>query len=335
MARRLKKAVSRGAAAASRSGSHQKAMSRRDKTPLKTAKAAPRKAVKKAAPARKPDKRETAKSAAARKSAGAAAAAAPAAKPATAGRAGAPKTPSAKIAPRPDANRKAAAGAKGTASSTGAGVKKAAVASALLPARTIPSPVRMNIPLLRPPTPTPTKPSAADEERLKKARELKLAEEKQAEQYGKAVKFFNARRFDQALALFSEVSEGPHPALRDRARVHTKICHQQQQTYKVQLKTAEEFYNYGIKLMNERSLDEADRHLKQALKLEPKAAHIHFARAILGALRGDRERSYESLKRAVELDPRNRYLARNDADLAAVLNDPSIAALLHEEGNST
>jgi hypothetical protein len=65
------------------------------------------------------------------------------------------------------------------------------------------------------------------------------------------------------------------------------------------------------------------------LKLEPKAGHIHFARAILGALCGDRDRSYESLKKAVELDPHNRYLARTDADLAGVRNDPAIAALLH------
>jgi tetratricopeptide (TPR) repeat protein len=192
----------------------------------------------------------------------------------------------------------------------------------------------MKTSLLRPPPPPPAKPSAAEEEQLKKAREIKQAEEKQAEQYGKAVKLFNARRFDQAFALFKEVSEGPHPTLRHRAGVHTKICRQHQQANKVLLKTAEEFYNYGIKLMNERSLDEADRHLKSALKLEPKAGHIHFARAILGALRGDRERSYESLKRAVELDPHNRYLARNDADLAGVRNDPAIAALLHEEGSS-
>jgi hypothetical protein len=70
------------------------------------------------------------------------------------------------------------------------------------------------------------------------------------------------------------------------------------------------------------------------LKLDPKAGHVHFARAVLGALSGDNERSYESLKRAIELDPRHRYMALNDADLAGVLNYPSIATLLHEEGNA-
>jgi hypothetical protein len=121
-------------------------------------------------------------------------------------------------------------------------VKKAPVVVA--PPRTVPSPVRVRLPLARPILVPPAKPSAMDEERLKKAREIKLAEEKQAEQYGKAVKLFNARRFEQAFALFKEVSEGPHPTLRHSAGVHAKICRQQQQTNKLQLKTAEEFYNY-------------------------------------------------------------------------------------------
>jgi len=169
---------------------------------------------------------------------------------------------------------------------------------------------------------------------MKKAKDLQLAEERQAMQYGKAMRHFNSRHFDRALELFKEIIEGPHPTLRHRARIHAKICRQQKQEGKVQLDTAEEYYNYGIKLMNERSLEEAERYLKQALKLDPKAGHVHFARAVLGALSGDNERSYESLKRAIELDPRHRYMALNDADLAGVLNYPSIATLLHEEGNA-
>jgi hypothetical protein len=266
----------------------------------------PRKPSKKAAPARKSDRRKSA----------------------AIGGPAKPIAPAGKAAKRPATGRKAG----GIPLAPAGGVKPALVPASA--PRTVPSPVRVRTSLIRPPAPPPAKPSAAEEERLKKAREIKQAEERQAEQYGKAVKLFNSRRFDQALALFKEVSGGPHPTLRHRAQVHTKIC-QQQERNKVLLKTAEEFYNYGIKLMNERSLDEADRHLKSALKLEPKAGHIHFARAVLGALRGDRERSYESLKKAVELDPHNRYLARNDADLAGVRNDPAIAALLHEEGSST
>jgi tetratricopeptide (TPR) repeat protein len=210
---------------------------------------------------------------------------------------------------------------------TSLNTKRAGVPAAVPPPpapRTLPKRFVSRLPE---PPPRPAQPTVAELERMKKAKELQLAEERQAMQYGKAMRHFNSRHFDRALELFKEIIEGPHPTLRHRARVHAKICRQQKQEGKVQLDTAEEYYNYGIKLMNERSLEEAERYLKQALKLDPKAGHVHFARAVLGALSGDHERSYESLKRAIELEPRHRYMALNDADLARVLNDPSIATL--------
>ena len=231
------------------------------------------------------------------------------------------------------ANSKPAPQGVAGGSSTALNTKRAGAPAAVPPpaARTLPKRFVSRLPE---PPPRPAQPTVAELERMKKAKELQLAEERQAMQYGKAMRHFNSRHFDRALELFKEIIEGPHPTLRHRARVHAKICRQQKQEGKVQLNTAEEYYNYGIKLMNERSLEEAERYLKQALKLDPKAGHVHFARAVLGALSGDSERSYESLKRAIELDPRHRYMALNDADLAGVLNDPSIATLLHEEGNA-
>jgi len=253
-----------------------------------------------------------------------------------------PKASSGRLAAKPEGkvasnSKSASRGVAGRGSEQRASSlnKKRAGAPAAVPppsaARTLPKRFVSRQPE---PPPRPAQPSVAELERMKKAKELQLAEERQAMQYGKAMRHFNSRHFDRALELFKEIIEGPHPTLRHRARVHAKICRQQKQEGKVQLNTAEEYYNYGIKLMNERSLEEAERYLKQALKLDPKAGHVHFARAVLGALTGDNERSYESLKRAIELDPRHRYMALNDADLAGVLNDPSIATLLHEEGNA-
>ena len=101
----------------------------------------------------------------------------------------------------------------------------------------------------------------------------------------------------------------------------------------MRLKTADEFYNYGIQLVNERRLDEAQQSLKRALKLQPKAGHIHLATAVLKALQADPAAAYQSLKKAIELDGRNRVLARNDPDLAGVASDPAIAGLLHGESD--
>ena len=184
----------------------------------------------------------------------------------------------------------------------------------------------------RPPKPSP--PTAEEKERLKAAQALRESEGRQTQLYGKAVKLFNSKKYSQALKRFEGVAEGPHPSLRHRAGVYVEICRQRLRPSKVRLKTADEHYNYGIQLVNERRLDEAESQFRHALKMQPKAAHVHLASAVLGALSGDIQKTYRSLKKAIDLDPRSRVLALNDADLSPVLNEPSIAALLHGNGAS-
>ena len=184
----------------------------------------------------------------------------------------------------------------------------------------------------RPPKPSP--PTAEGKERLKAAQALRESEDRQAQLYGKAVKLFNSKKYSQALKRFEGVAEGPHPSLRHRAGVYVEICRQRLRPSKVRLKTADEHYNYGIQLVNERRLDEAEYQFRHALRMQPKAAHVHLASAVLWALSGDIEKTYQSLKKAIDLDPRSRVLALSDADLSPVLNEPSIAALLHGNGAS-
>jgi len=189
---------------------------------------------------------------------------------------------------------------------------------------------------LPPPKPAPkpkrrakSKPSPAELEALRVAKELRQAQERQLARYDKAIRAFNSRRFQTALTLFEKVAAGPDSTFGDRARVHIQICRRQTQTRKVKFKTADEYYNYGIRLINERRFEEANRSIAQALKRQPRAAHIHFAAAVVGALTQDIDSTYKSLKKAIDLDPHNRVLALNDADLASVADEPAIAQLLH------
>jgi hypothetical protein len=46
-------------------------------------------------------------------------------------------------------------------------------------------------------------------------------------------------------------------------------------------------------------------------------------------LSGDLTGAYDSLKRAIELQPRNRAAARQDPDLEEILRHPPIHELLH------
>ncbi|HUG81246.1 MAG TPA: hypothetical protein VML01_06270 [Bryobacterales bacterium] len=184
-----------------------------------------------------------------------------------------------------------------------------------------------------PPPPRPAKLTPAQIEELRISKERRKAQERQADYYDKASSAFQSRHFQRALTLFEKASEGPDLTLTDRARIHISICQQQVKPRKVKLKTADEYYNYGIRLINERRFDEAGKSLDQALKIQPRGAHIHFAAAILAALTRDTAGTYKNLKRAIELDPRIRVSALNDTDLAAAAKDPAISQLLH--GNST
>ena len=67
--------------------------------------------------------------------------------------------------------------------------------------------------------------------------------------------------------------------------------------------------------------------------MEPRADHVHYAMGVCLALSGDAAGAYDSLKRAIELQPRNRMVAIQDSDLDAISNQPRINRLLYPEKN--
>jgi Tfp pilus assembly protein PilF len=109
------------------------------------------------------------------------------------------------------------------------------------------------------------------------------------------------------------------------------MCDRRLQQTTIHLRTAEDYYNYGVALLNTRSIAEARGHLEKALQLAPGAEHVHYALASAQALAGDIVNAHENLKRAIELEPRNRALARQDADFAPLANQPPFDSLLYPE----
>ena len=90
-------------------------------------------------------------------------------------------------------------------------------------------------------------------------------------------------------------------------------------------------YNYGVALINQRNLTEARATLQRGLELAPGADHIHYALALACALGGDPAGAVESLRRAIELEPRNRTIARQDTDFGSVVRHPAFESLLYPE----
>lgn len=153
------------------------------------------------------------------------------------------------------------------------------------------------------------------------------------EQYEAAVRLLQKQKFERAKSLFEKAMAGPTQELTDRARVHLNICEQRLRRRSVPIRTPEDHYNVAVALINSGRLEEAEQHLNRALKLTPRADHVYYALSAVQSLRGDIEGALENLRTAIDLEPRNRYLARNDRDFTALTEDPRFADLAYPESN--
>ena len=146
-----------------------------------------------------------------------------------------------------------------------------------------------------------------------------------------AMRLFHARQLKEARDLFTQTLTGPERDVAQRARLHIAMCDRRLEQVPVALGTAEDYYNYGIALFNSRNAVAAVEHLEIALRLAPGSDHVHYALGLAQALAGDLNGAYGNLKRAIELEPRNRIVARQDADINHLAGQPPFDGLLYPE----
>lgn len=137
--------------------------------------------------------------------------------------------------------------------------------------------------------------------------------------------------FARAKALFEQAAKGPGREMAHAARVHARMCERRMARGQVSLRTAEELYGYAIALLNEGQLQPAEQCLQRALALAPRGDHLYYAIALCRGLSGDLEGAYAHMRRAIELQPRNRAVARHDPDFAGIGQQPPLSELLHPE----
>jgi len=153
----------------------------------------------------------------------------------------------------------------------------------------------------------------------------------QFDAFERAIQLLHKRSFREAKEMFEKARIGPNLEIAVNATTHVRMCERRLAAPLPEPKSAEEHYNYAIALINLRNLEEARRHVEIALKMEPRADHVHYAMGVCMALSGDAQGAYDSLKRAIELQPRNRMVARQDSDLEGVNHHPRIGKLLYPE----
>jgi tetratricopeptide (TPR) repeat protein len=158
-----------------------------------------------------------------------------------------------------------------------------------------------------------------------------LDAQRQARLFETASRHFHSGEFATAKELFKQAAAGPVREVAHAARLHIRMCEQRLGRAGPALRTAEDHYNYAVALINERRLELAEEHIAQALSQCPKGDHLYYALALSRGLRGDLEGARHNMKRAIDLQPRNRITARNDPDFADIGQRPPMAELLYPE----
>ena len=109
----------------------------------------------------------------------------------------------------------------------------------------------------------------------------------------------------------------------DRARFYVKIAEERSKETKevVSLKSADDYYHYGVYKMNTGDFEEAQKLLDKAAKLKPDDGKVYYAMADLNSLAGQTDASLECLKKAIQLDKFFRVLAQNETDFQPLWED--------------
>jgi tetratricopeptide (TPR) repeat protein len=164
------------------------------------------------------------------------------------------------------------------------------------------------------------------------------APETQLQLFERAAKLFRAQQFSEARDLFSRAIEGPLREVAHNARLHVNMCNRRLEKPAFQLHSLEDFYNFGVERLNARDLESARKTFQRAIELSrgdgDSADHVYYAMAACQALSGDARSAYENLKRAIEIEPRNRVAARQDPDFSGAANQPPLQQLLYPDKSS-
>jgi len=157
------------------------------------------------------------------------------------------------------------------------------------------------------------------------------AADEHMKRFEEAIKLFRSQNFAQAKLAFERAIEGPQREVAHNAKLHIAMCERRLQSENVNFATPEEHYDYGIARLNSRDLPAARRHFEAALALAPGGDHIYYGLALCCGLSGDLQGCYENLKRAIDLQPRNRLAARQDPDFNVIGQHPVFHQLLYEK----
>jgi tetratricopeptide (TPR) repeat protein len=140
--------------------------------------------------------------------------------------------------------------------------------------------------------------------------------------FEQAVKVFNRRQFEDAKAMFETV-QLKYPGdleIVARAQMYIQVCKQklEQETKSAAPRNADELYDHGVFALNIGDFTQARVFFEKALRLHPDAPHLLYSLAATHAQTGSHEEALNYLKRSIQVQPRFRAQAYNDADFSGL-----------------
>ena len=115
-----------------------------------------------------------------------------------------------------------------------------------------------------------------------------------------------AARFQQVIDQFPEERE-----LHERSRLYLQVCERQSKPPPAP-ETLEEQIFAATLALNAGAEDEALQHLEAAMTQEPDSDQVQYMLAVARAASGEPSTAVSHLQRAIELNPDNRFLARQE-----------------------
>jgi tetratricopeptide (TPR) repeat protein len=132
-----------------------------------------------------------------------------------------------------------------------------------------------------------------------------------------------AERFRELMSRFPEERE-----LHDRAQVYLRVCERELAAATAEPRTNEERLVAATVALNAGQHERTLELLGEILGNDPSNDMAHYMSAAVRAAIGQRDSALDSLKRAIDLNPENRNLARQDTDFEGLQDDEAFQQLL-------
>ena len=147
--------------------------------------------------------------------------------------------------------------------------------------------------------------------------------------YERAVKALQQRRYTQAAAHFRKVLDNfpDESELHERSRRYLAACERASQPSPAP-ETVEDRLFAATLALNSGLQDEALQHLDVCAQERPDSDHVQYMLAVARADAGDLSAAAGHLLRAIELNPDNRFLARNEPSFDRLRDDDAVRRAL-------